>query len=100
MPVRRTGGSGGAGSGGWYVAQTNYDAWTVQPPKDDRLGLAVAQMERMGQEAAATGEGLWKVLSTPGTNVSKGVLNAQTLYTSVMSAKMGMEYTKIRSIDG
>lgn len=80
----------------WYVAQTNYDAWMEQPPTDDRLGLAVGSLEGMGQEAAATGGGLWKVLSTPGTDVSKGVLNAQTLYTSVMSAKKGVEYTKIR----
>lgn len=83
----------------WYVAQTNYDSWVEQPLTDDRLGLAVGSLEGMGQEAAATGEGLWKVLSTPGTDVSKGVLNAQTLYTSVMSAKKGVEYTKIRLTD-
>lgn len=81
------------------MAQTNYDAWTVQPQTDDRLGLAVGQMEKLGQEGAASGEGLWKVLSTPGTDISKGVLNAQTLYTSVMSAKKGIEYTKIRMSD-
>lgn len=89
---------GGGGCGCWYVAQTNYDAWTVQPPKDDRLGIAVAQMESLGQEAAATPEGMWKVLSTLGNDVSKGVLNAQTLYTSIMAAGKNAEYTKIRTL--
>lgn len=70
------------GSGSWYLVQTNYDHWKQPPFFDDRRTPA----NRCMVEGGATNASLrliYNVLST------KPVLNKETIYTTLMSAKSG-----------
>ena len=82
--------------GQWFVAQANYDHWVPQPAQDDRLGLATRALLAAGQAVAATSKGVWNVLSTPGNATTRGVLNKDTLYTSVMNPETGSFIDAIR----
>ena len=69
--------------GMWFAVQDNTDPWREPSKGDDRAGLARSVLKKMGQDQAASQNGLWEVLSTKGTNEQKGVLNNKTVYTAV-----------------
>eukprot|EP01006_Ploeotia_vitrea_P057828 TRINITY_DN68327_c0_g1_i1.p1 TRINITY_DN68327_c0_g1~~TRINITY_DN68327_c0_g1_i1.p1 ORF type:complete len:373 (+),score=34.08 TRINITY_DN68327_c0_g1_i1:28-1146(+) len=68
----------------WYILETNYDHWGPVAPGDDRRKVAEDAMDKMGQ-ANISPEALFKVMQTPGTAYSRGVLNSETRYTVVVS---------------
>jgi len=72
-----------ATEGRWFVAQTNYDHWEKPPWYDDRIAVADAEMKAMGFNNV-TLPNLYNVLSTV------PVLNALTLYTSLMHPARGI----------
>lgn len=69
----------------WYLVETNYDHWGPPPSSDDRRDPAINQMNQMHQNNLSL-SGLFGVLSTP------PVLNAETTYTTVMSAAIPGAY--------
>ncbi|XP_066947618.1 acid ceramidase-like isoform X5 [Macrobrachium rosenbergii] len=70
------------GSGSWYLVQTNYDHWKQPPFFDDRRTPANWCMVEGGATNASL-RLIYNVLST------KPVLNKETIYTTLMSAKSG-----------
>lgn len=82
-------GSSATGSGSWYLVQTNYDHWKEPPFFDDRRTPANRCMLEGGQKNASLGL-MYNVLST------KPVLNKETIYTALMSAKEGDLHSWLR----
>ncbi|XP_069834349.1 N-acylethanolamine-hydrolyzing acid amidase-like [Dendropsophus ebraccatus] len=72
--------------GEWFHVETNYDHWTTPPPSDDRRTPAIKALNATGQANINT-DSLYKVLSV------KPVMNANTIYTTVMSAATPEKYT-------
>ncbi|KAK7070431.1 N-acylsphingosine amidohydrolase (acid ceramidase) [Halocaridina rubra] len=82
-------GSNKNGSGSWYLVQTNYDHWKTPPFFDDRRTPANRCMMEGGQKNVSFNL-LYNVLST------KPVLNKESIYTSLMSAKTGKLHSWLR----
>ncbi|XP_006007644.1 N-acylethanolamine-hydrolyzing acid amidase-like [Latimeria chalumnae] len=75
-------------NGRWFLVQTNYDHWTLPPKNDDRRTPAIRALNATGQSNIAVNT-LAKVLSR------EPVLNAKTVYTTVMSAALPNQYKTI-----
>lgn len=94
---------------GWYLVQPNSEWWLPPPSGDDRLALASGVLDSLGallpiqrgtyvvgQLEGATFYGLWKTLSTPGNSTTRGVLNADTVYTTLMESEDGFCNSELR----
>lgn len=79
----------------WYVAKTNYDA--ESPSWDDRLTLATAALDELGQPLGSTMQQLFSVLSIPQTATTRGVLNELTIYSAIMTPADGTCPFEMRS---
>lgn len=82
----------------WYAVQTNNDWWLPQPPHDDRMDLAISVLEGLGPFRGATVEGQLQVLSTLGNSTVRGVLNTETVFTTVMVPSSGTMPVLVRSL--
>ncbi|CAG9311978.1 unnamed protein product [Blepharisma stoltei] len=74
----------------WYLVQTNYDPWLVDPSWDDRKTVAIQQIEQIGQ-ANMNIDKLFDVLSV------SPVLNPSTVFTTIFVPSTGYHNTTIRA---
>jgi len=73
----------------WFRVQTNYDRWTPDPVYDRRRVPTEQALSKLGQANLSLGA-MYSILSTP------PMLNAQTVYTTLMSPTLDSMITYIR----
>ncbi len=77
----------------WYIIQTNYDHWKLQPLEDDRVTPAKTILESLGQSSFNTAS-MWNLLST--RPIYK---NSAVIHTNVMIPARKYYRAEVREID-
>ena len=82
----------------WYIVQDNTDHWLTDVPDfDNRRKLAENTLNTLGQHEGATLQGVYETLSTTTNGETRGVLNEETIFTTVIDARKNHFSTAIRT---
>ncbi len=82
------------GTDKWFIVQTNYDHWDVDPLDDPRRTLAENKLRQLGQPTASMVQGMLDVMQT------REVLNPDTVFTAIMRPATGEALWIGQNLDG